>query len=170
MTPTPGSDQIFIGLRALIMGLVPGIEVVQGLGNGVPMPDGQFIAMTDAGKTRLSTNVSTYDIGLEERSILQATEYRIQLDCYGPNSSDHSTVLMIMLRDQYACDVLAEYGVQPLYATEPTHSALVNGEENYEQRWMLTAVLQFNPVVTLSQQYADQLNADLVSVDATFPP
>lgn len=151
---TPVQDTLFIALRAFILTIVPGVEVIQGLGNGVPMPASQFICLTSSGQRRLRTNVSTYDPVALTRAVEQGTEYSIQVDCYGPTSSDYATAISTMLRDAYACDVLAPYGCQPLYTSDPTQSALVNGEENYEQRWMLTAVLQFNPVITVSQESA----------------
>lgn len=151
---TPVQDTLFIALKAFIMAIVPGVEVIQGLGNGVPMPANQFICMTAGTQRRLRTNVSTYNGVAGTRTVEQGTEYSIQVDCYGPVSSDYATTISAMLRDAYACDILAPYGCQPLYTSDPTQSALVNGEENYEQRWMLTAVLQFNPVITVSQDSA----------------
>jgi hypothetical protein len=161
------SDQLFIALRLFILSLISDIEVVQGLGNNVPMPEDEFICLTAAGQRRLRTNQDTY--GADTRAIEMGTEYRIQIDCYGPNSSDHATTLCTMLRDPYACDMLAPYGCQPLDASDPTQSALVNGEENYEQRWMLAAMLQFNPITTVSQQFADALNVGIVKADTITP-
>lgn len=161
---TPTQDPMFIALRAFILTLVTGVEVVQGLGNGVPMPEGAFIALTATGQRRLATNEDTYNL-INARDVKQSTEYSIQIDCYGPNSSDYATAICMMLRDPYGCDMLLPYGCQPLYSSDPTQSALINGEENYEQRWMLTAVLQFNPVITVPHEYADALKVAFVCAD-----
>ncbi len=162
----PTNDALFIALREFILSIVAGVEVVQGLGNGVAMPEGPFVCLTASGQRRLATNESTYDGLTEERSVKQSTEYSIQVDCYGPESGNHATAITMMLRDAYACDMLAPHGCQPLYSSDPTQSALVNGEENYEQRWMLTAVLQFNPVITVVQQFADALDVGFVNADS----
>lgn len=167
---SPTHDPLFIALRAFILSFISGVEVVQGLGNGVPMPDGPFIAITASTQRALATNETTYDADDDTRAIKRSTEYSIQVDCYGPNSSDHATEIGMLWRDSYGCDFLLSYGCQPLFASDPTQSALVNGEENYEQRWMITAVLQFNPVTTVAQEFADALAVDIVSVDATYPP
>jgi hypothetical protein len=167
---SPTHDPLFIALRAFILSFISGVEVVQGLGNGVPMPENAFIAITAVGQRRLATNETTYDADGDERTIKKSTEYSIQVDCYGPLSSDHATEIEMLWRDGYACDFLLSYGCQPLFCTDATQSALVTGEENYAQRWMLTAVLQFNPVTTVAQEFADVLEVDIVSVDATYPP
>jgi hypothetical protein len=60
--------------------------------------------------------------------------------------------------------------IQPLYADNPTQMPLIDGEAQYEQRWKLTASLQYNPIVTVSQDFADTLTLTLDEVDATFPP
>jgi hypothetical protein len=49
-------------------------------------------------------------------------------------------------------------------------AALVNGEEQYEERWIVGANLQYNPVVSTPQQFADTLEATLINVDEAFPP
>lgn len=166
----PTSDDVFIAVRAFILSLFnPGeVEVIQGLGNGVPMPDGEFICMTATQQTRLSTNLESYAVDLQ-RQVTMPTMYDIQIDCYGPLSSDRATAIVAMWRDPYGCDALASIGA-PLYSSDPIQMPLVNGEENYEQRWKIAALLQFNPVITLPQQSATELAVDLVSVDIEFPP
>ena len=46
---------------------------------------------------------------------------------------------------------------------------LTDSEQQYEQRWMATAVLQFNPVVTVPQDFANALTINLVDVDERYP-
>jgi len=159
-------DVLFIKLRAFILSLIPDVEVIQGLGNRVPMALGGFIAITPGDQERLSTNETTYDVN-GNREVKRSTKYGIQIDCYGPDSSDWATTIETMFRDPYGCDMLAPE-CQPLYCDQPRQSALTNGEENYEQRWVLTAMLQFNPTITVPQEYADVLTATLIEVDATF--
>lgn len=166
MTPLP--DDLFIALRAFVLSLLPnGTEVIQGLGNNVPMPEGGFVCMTALSQRRLSTNHSEL-LPSQERIVTMPTEYSIQVDCYGPDSSDWATLLTALWRDPYGCDAMAPVA-QPLYHTDPIQAPLVNGEENYEQRWVFTALLQFNPSVTVVQQSADTLDLVIVSVDAEFP-
>jgi len=168
---TPVQQDIFVALRAFILGLID-CEVIQGLGNGVPMPAGSFVAMTGLFQNRLSTNVDTYNDPVTSggtKDVMQPTQYTVQLDCYGPQSSDWATIITTMFRDEYACNVL-EPNVAPLSADDPKMIPLVNGELQYEQRWSITALLQYNPVVSVAQQFADSLNVTLINVDANYPP
>lgn len=168
---TPNSDSAFIAVQAMLLAAFPDLDinhVIQGLGNDVPQPLGEHIVMTATAQAALSTNHSLYDVDLQ-RGVRTPTRYNIQLDCYGPTSSDRATQIVMLWRDQYGVEALAP-NAAPLYCTDPTQIPLVNGEENYEQRWSLTALLQFNPVVTVPQQSATSLVVDIVSVDAEFPP
>jgi hypothetical protein len=163
----PGQTAIYTVLTTFIKSLIT-CELVQGLGNGVATPDAPFIAMTAVALSRLSTNISTYDAAGGVRSVMMPTQYSVQIDCYGPDSSDWATILVTMFRDPYGCDLLAPTA-QPLYCDDPKMMPLVDAEENYEQRWMITAVLQFNPIVTVSQEFMNTIDIVPVSVDATFP-
>lgn len=170
-TVSPDQDAIYTTVRAFVLSLIS-CEVVQGLGNGVPTPPGGFISMTATAQTRLSTNISRYNdpvTTVGTRAVRKSTSYAIQLDCFGPQSSDWATMIEQMWRDEYGCEMLAP-NMQPLYCDEPKQMALVDGEQQYEQRWIVSAVLQFNPTVAVSQEFAGEVVVTPVSVDAEFPP
>ncbi len=60
--------------------------------------------------------------------------------------------------------------IAPLHADDPKMMPIVDGEANFEQRWMITAHLQYNPILQVAQQSATALNVGLVSVDRVYPP
>mgnify|MGYP001595558726 CR=1 FL=1 len=168
---TPTQDSIFIGLRAFVLTLIT-TEVIQGLGNRVATPKGSFITMTATLQNRLATNISSYNdpgIGVGTKAVMQPTKYTVQIDCYGPLSSDWATIITAMWRDTYGCEQLAPYNMQPLQADNPAQMALVDGEDEYEQRWMITAELQANPVIVVAQEFADSVKIGIVNVEATYP-
>lgn len=163
-------QQVFGALRAFLLAVLPsGTEVVQGQDNRVAMPLGGFVTMNNAGQTRLTTNVSTYAPTAGTKSVLTETKYDIQLDFYGPASQSWAALTQALFRDAFATDSMPA-NIQPLYADNPTQMPLIDGEAQYEQRWKLTASLQYNPIVTVSQDFADTLTLTLDEVDATFPP
>jgi hypothetical protein len=77
-----------------------------------------------------------------------------------------------MLRDDYAMAQFSTSGfdVTPLYADDPKQVPFLNGEQQYETRWIVEAVLQVNPVVSVPQQFMDAASITLVEVDAAYPP
>lgn len=165
-------ENIFIVLRAMILSLID-TEVVRAQTNRVPMPKGSFISMMPTSLVRLLTNETLYDAQGQSQAVKQGTQVTIQLDCYGPQSSEWAVTLMTVLRGMYASEFFTDSGfdIQPLYASDPTQMPLVNGEQQYEKRWMLNAVIQSNPVLTLSQQYPLLIGpVDVINVDATYPP
>ncbi len=105
-------------------------------------------------------------------SLLQPTKVTVQIDVYGPNSADYAQTISTAFRDEYGVDLFAASGfdVAPLYADDPRQLPLVDGEAQYEDRWMIEAVMQANVTVVVPQQFAGALSLDLVEVDAAYPP
>lgn len=181
MTPSIVDNDVFTALRSFLLLILPaGTEVVQAQDNSVPMPESGFVTMNNVNKKRLATNVHAYRNdpenvvygaenviqGAEQvtfqtsngfRDILTPTQYTIQLDFYGDDAGDWAAVAQMMLRDEYATSNFPD-GIKPLYADDPIQMPLIDGEMNYTQRWKLQAVLQYNPSVSMAQQFARQIN------------
>lgn len=169
-------DDVLAALRTFLLAIVAtGVEVIVGQDNRVPEPTGDdFIVMTPLGQTRLSTNDSSYtDSGTNPgtRNFEQATRVMIQLDIHGPASADNSAMISTLFRSEYAVDVFKSSGkdISPLYCDDAKQAPFINGENQYEQRWIITAAIQYNPVTAVPQDFADTLEVNIVSVDATYP-
>lgn len=148
------------------------VTVVQGQENRVSQPDGPYLLMQAFIAGRLRTNVNTYNseaMTPDSAFTEQGTKVRMQVDCYGPQSQNWATMISTLWRDFYGCDALAPT-CQPLYTGEPFQGALVNGEEQYESRWTVECFLQYNPVTTTAQQFADALAVKAINVDERYKP
>lgn len=149
-------------------------EVVRGEVNRVPSPKGDYVVITPMGIVGLSLPTTVYADPTPEtgtRTLTRPTQWAAQVDCYGERAQDRALVLSIALRSQYGCEFLAELGrAQPLYTGEPKQLPFITGESQYMERWSFDAVLQFNPSISLPQQFAEQLHVDLVEVDEKYPP
>jgi len=168
-------SQIYTVLGAFIVGVlgISAPQVIQGYPNRTAMPSpasAGFVVMTTISKKRLRTNVDTF-AGTTSPAPApgpvtseQAQQIDIQIDCYGPQSFEWSDILTTLLRDNIGCLALAPY-CQPLYADDPVRVPLINAEMQYEDRWLVTARLQYNQVVTTGQTYAVELGpVDIVDV------
>lgn len=163
-------QDVFTALRALLIGILPtNTPVVQGQVNLVAMPTTGFVVMTSLSQDRLSTNTHTYDKTLQTKTVNVPTKYEIQLDFYGATSQAWSAEVQALFRDSYAIENMPS-NIVPLYADDPMQLPLINGEEQFEQRWKIAAALQYNPIITVSQQSALTVNIALKEVDTTFTP
>jgi len=159
-TVSPAQSSVYTVLGNFIvavLGLATS-NVVQGYPNRTAMPVGPFVNMTIINAKRLRTNVNRTPAGSDPttQEIEQGAQLDVQLDVYGPSSGDWATILTTLLRDQVGCTAL-EPTCDPLYADDPIRAPLTNAEMQYEDRWIVTARLQYNPVTTVAQQYADTL-------------
>lgn len=172
-TVTPAQDLVYTDVKAFVvaqLGLDPA-QVVKGYGNRIAMPKGPFVVLTIVNMTRLATNENTWDptdVAPTATAHKQSVQVVMQVDVYGPAAGDQAAILSTLFRDEVACD--AFLNCQPLHADTPVRAPLDNGEDQYEDRWLVALNLQYNPVVSTPQQFADILTADLISVDEAYPP
>lgn len=171
MTISTIDQDCYKAVRTYLLSLAPvGAEVVQGIQNQVAMPKGNFAVMTSLQMVRLATNVTTYTpAGTGTKSVETAFRYMFQLDIYGPDAQSWAAQASALWRDEYATSQMPA-NIQPLYADDPSQMALVNAEDQYEQRWRVQAALQYNPVTTVAQDFAASLSATIKEVDAFYPP
>lgn len=108
--------------------------------------------------------------GLKES--LSPMKLTVQVDVHGPNSTDYAQIIVTLFRDDYACVFFAENEppLAPLYIDNGQQIPFVSGEKQYEDRWVLEAKLQLNPVVSTPMQFADTLSVGLKEIDSTYPP
>lgn len=167
--PSVTESDVMTALRSVILSIVD-CEIVQAQQNRVPMPTGEFIALTPGSMMALSTSINSHTA--TERTILRPTQTTVQVDCYGPKSQERALAISMILRNSYGADQFAAlgYDVQTLYAGDAKQIPLVNGEEQFEQRYTFEAVLQINPTLTVPQESANALTVDLINVDAIYPP
>jgi hypothetical protein len=181
-TVTPTLSGVYTALGNFIVAQlgIAANKVIQGYPNRTAMPSpasAGFVVMSAISKKRLRTNIDMFaGTGLPAPApgpvtSEQGQQLDIQIDCYGPAASEWSDILTTLLRDNIGCLALAPV-CQPLYADDPMRAPLIDAEAEYEDRWIVTARLQYNPVVTTAQDYAVTLGpVDIVDVTPTgFAP
>lgn len=164
-------ENLLTALRGFLLSALGG-EVVQGQANRVAMPAGDFIEMTPMLLSSLSTTRSSYDPSTSVQSFANPTKWTCQLDFYGASAANNAATFLAVIRSSYACEQFAASGLdfQPLYAGDPRNTTLITGEQQYEGRYTVDFIAQFNPVVQTPQDFANQLAIGLVDVDVVFPP
>lgn len=176
LLPDIDNSAVLAAVRAFLLGVLPPeVEVVKAQGNGVPMPAGEFVAMTPGRVSRLSTNVSDYvDPGTNPgiRQIRMSAEMVVQLDFYGANAMQYGTAVTALFRDGYGVDAFPR-DIAPLYAGDAMQLPLITGEDAWLERWKLELHLQVNQHMSVSQDFAESLEigtaGNPVTADTTAP-
>ncbi len=138
---------------------------ITGQVSGTPGGIGVY-TITPTPQTVASTTIQA---GTE--SVQQGTKMTIQVDVHGPASGENAQILSTLMRDDIACQffVDAGYNMAPLYAGDPHQAPFINGEQQFEEKWTFDAVLQINPNVTVSQQFAANVAIGLIEVYEAYP-
>jgi len=156
-------------LRSFILSMVD-CEVIRTPANRASLPDGDFVAMSPVSLSPLATNTHNYTETTQ--TILRPDRFGVQLDCYGARAGDRAKVLSTLFRDAIAVQSFkaSGYDMAPLYAEDARQMPIVSGEEQYIERWSFECAMQLNPLITLAQETANELEPGLISVDRVYPP
>jgi len=166
-------DDIIDALADFIDPFVDGAEIIRGQVNRTPPPSGQYIELTEILSVDLSVPYQQYsasaqvDPVLDQADLIGRVRSDIQVDFYGDNSGNWCRVILNAIRTGYGFDAFPE-NIKPLYATDGMQHPWTTGEKQSVTRWTITVSIQYNPQVTVPQEFADEITANVaVPVDQT---
>lgn len=180
---TPVMDSLFTALRAFLLDHLNLTACRQTQQNSTAMPTGNFAMMTPLGIDGLSTNSITYQFD-ESASVSSETHnrvalWRVQLDFYGDSAQENVNVISTITRSDYACQWFRDFAnssngtdipLNPVFCSDPKQTSMINGEDQWENRWTCDFHAQIPAAVTVPQQFMTMANVRADSVDAKFPP
>ena len=154
-------DSVFDALGAFIQPFVGTAQVVRAQVNRVAMPVGSFVELTEIASSDLEVPRSTYDGVNFQSDIIGPKRLMIQADFYGASAGDWCAAVKTVWRTAYA---VAQFpaGIAPLYCDDGHEMPLITGEEQYLKRWVLSMLLQYNPVICVPQLVANALKINIV--------
>jgi hypothetical protein len=165
-TPSITTSQVFTGLKAWLMDALGlgSASVVQELQNRAAAPKAGFVNMLHKMQKRLGANTVDYSGPDETVTTTKPTDFQIQVDSYGTAAGDWATVIAGMWNSPLAIAFLAPYGLVPLWADDPVELSIVNGEAQYEERWVTVLHMQFNPALTAAQTFLTKPSITILDI------
>ena len=149
-------DQVIDALADFLAPFVPGAQVVRAQVNRVAMPSNPGVVLTEMLQVDLSVPATEYQPDAGTATIEGPTRVDIQIDFYGEQASEFCKTVKTAFRSHWGFSHFPA-NIKPLYTSDGIQAPLVTGEQQYESRWTLTASLQYNPIVTVPQDFADVL-------------
>lgn len=146
-------DAVIDALGGFIAPFVAGVPIVRGQQNRVAPPPGGYVQLTEIMQVDLETPIFVNQFANAQVQITGPKRIDIQVDFYGPASGEQAAALKVVYRTEYACAQFPA-GIAPLYCSDAHQGPLVTGEEQYQDKWTITASLQFNPAVYIPVQFA----------------
>jgi hypothetical protein len=161
--PSIAIDSVIEALGAFIQPFVGTTQIIRAQVNRVAMPVGSFVELTEIASNDLEVPRQWYDRTNSQRDIIGPKRLMIQADFYGESSGDWCAAVKTVWRTAYTTAQFPA-GIAPLYCDDGNESPLITGEEQYERRWILNMLLQYNPVVCVPQLAADTLKMNIVDI------
>lgn len=160
--PTVKHDDIYKEVRSYLIGLFSYLPetVVKGYQNGSSLPD-NAIVMTILYERDLDVSANYYESMTDSTTVQQSVEVTMQIDFYGVGSGDKARKLTTLWRNIYTTQILK--CCQPLYAKSPRQMTYVNEKDQYEQRWSMDLLMQYNPYFEHEQNYINTIPDILTS-------
>lgn len=149
-------DNVIAALGAFLAPFVPGAQIVRAQANRVAMPSNPCVILTELAQVDLSVPDTTYLPGTNAADIRGPSRIDVQIDFYGAQAGEFCKTVKTAFRSHWGFTHFPA-NVKPLYTSDGAQSPLITGEQQYESRWTLTASMQYNPVVTVPQDFADSL-------------
>lgn len=148
-------DQVIDALADFLAPFVPDAQVVRAQVNRVPMPSNPCVVLTEMLQVDLSVPATEYQPEAGTATVKGPSRIDVQIDFYGAQASEFCKTVKTAFRSHWG---FAHFpaGIKPLYTSDGMQTPLLTGEQQYESRWTLTASLQYNPIVTLPQDFADE--------------
>lgn len=106
-----------------------------------------------------------------QSAALVPTRWTVQLDIHGPASGDNAKVIEGLFRSEVAIGsfIASGFDVAPLYCDEAMQLPFINGEDQYEDRYVMSACMQINPIIGTPQQFAEELDPAVIDVEEAYP-
>ena len=149
-------DQVIDALAAFLAPFMPGAQIVRGQVNRVALPSNPCAVLTEILQVDLSVPATDYQPLANTATIYGPSRIDVQIDFYGAQAGEFCKTVKTAFRSHWG---FAHFpaNIRPLYTSDGVQSPLVTGEQQYESRWTLTASMQYNPTVTVPQEFADDL-------------
>ena len=155
-------DQVIDALAAFLAPFMPGAQIVRGQVNRVALPSNPCAVLTEILQVDLSVPHTEYQPPVDPApadgtaTIYGPSRIDVQIDFYGEQASEFCKTVKTAFRSQWG---FAHFpaNIKPLYTSDGIQAPLVTGEQQYERRWTLTASLQYNPIVTVPQEFAEEI-------------
>lgn len=147
-------DQVIEALAAFLAPFMPGAQIVRAQVNRVALPSNPCAVLTEILQVDLSVPATDYQPLANTATIYGPSRIDVQIDFYGAQAGDFCKTVKTAFRSHWG---FAHFpaNIRPLYTSDGVQSPLVTGEQQYESRWTLTASMQYNPTVTVPQDFAD---------------
>jgi hypothetical protein len=173
---TPIDQSVEAAIQAWIMSVtgLPILDVIPAHDNRVPPPGTPFIVVSHLARKAYELPSSTYD-GVSTETLSMGLDYTYQIDCYGIPASDWALTLQTVFRSDQTAYFFEAWGlangftIDPLYMDDAMHMAITNGEDQYEERWILKPHFCVVFSIATAQQFMNNVVVGTINVQATYP-
>lgn len=160
-------DDIMDALISFLTPFVGTDKIVRAQVNRVANPPEPFAMLTELLTVDIDQPYQTYDPDNSKVELNGPKRIDVQIDFYGEFSSDICNAVKTAFKSMWSVDQFPS-NIVPLYNDDGRQTQFVDGQQQYENRWTLTVSLQYNPIITVPQQFADEISVTKIEAVDIF--
>lgn len=164
--PSITIDQAIDALASYIA-LFTQSPIIRGNVNRTAMPLGSFVELTEVSDISINKPIEIINNDSTE-TISEHLRLDVQIDFFGWDLSEAAKAFHASFRTIWATTQFPDW-ISPLYCNNPMKMPIENAENQYEQRWTMTASLQYNPDVIVTQEsFINVGDAGVIPADVIY--
>lgn len=183
LSPSPDTvfDQVWAWVASLFMVDITNANdplqsrILKGNQNFIATPaSGDYAIIQPLVSEALNQNIRDYTPNVDPNNPAGTvsnelhTKQSWQVDCYGPDAATWAATIAGAWRTMWTLDNWPDgtpFAITPLYADQPQLLTIINGEGQFESRYLVKLYGQVNQTVTLPQAFFTQATIDAIPVD-----
>lgn len=157
------SGMLLIDSSYPVMNIAPNTTILEQTG-GTPGGVGTYTVSVSQ-----TLSLETLYAGLETDFV--AVKWTAQLDIHGPNSGNNTRIIETLFRSEYGVDYFdtaSSWNCEPLYCDEARQMPFINAEAQYEERYVMDACMQINPIIGVPAQFFDQIEVQTIEAYPSY--
>lgn len=131
--------------------------------NRVQTPKTNYCVITIYDTPVLGTPIEHYTRFSTE--IKQHYQASVQVDFYGENALKYAQMMVSVTKTDYSAQYLKDFGIQPLYCDSARDMTNVNGEKQYERRYMVEFQIEFDSSFAVAQDGFERAELNLIKTE-----
>ena len=150
-------DECIEALASALETVANGSEIIRGNQNRTPLPRGDFVVLTELSCEPVETPHYGWLYPQDLMNLTQPYQLTVQCDVYGHNALERVSAIVATLNSIVGSYLFPDH-IKLLYADDMRQAAMVDETDQFLERWVCTAYLQYNPKFELGMEYAEHLS------------
>ena len=151
-------DECIEALASALEPVVSDSEIIRGNQNRTPLPKGEFVVLTELSCEPIETPHYGWLYPQDSMNLTQPYQLAVQCDVYGHNALERTSAIVATLNSIIGSYLFPDH-IKLLYVDDMRQATMVDESDQFLERWICTAHMQYNPRFELGMEYSESMSS-----------